>query len=277
MTEEILVIGGTGFIGTHICNRLVQNGFNVTAGTPEKKESQYLDPEVDTELADITYHGSLNFEDYSIVINLAGLSPLFKPSGVTYQEIHVDGAKNIVEEAERTDLDYLIHMSAYGAERDAETEYLRTKGEGQQLVEGSNLETCVLRPSLVLGEGGEFETLLSRLRMLPVAVLPGNPVFQPIAVDDVVEIFTAAVENRKTGVFDIGGDEVLSMKSLVKRKYPRKPVVIAPSLLTRTGLKLADNLPLPFGMDQFRSLQMDNSLEENDAYDFIEDLKVISI
>lgn len=132
MTEEILVIGGTGFIGTHICNRLVQKGFNVTAGSPEKKESKYLDSEVDIELVDITYHGSLNFEDYSIVINLAGLSPLFQPSEVTYQEIHVDGVKNIVEEAERTDLDYLIHMSAYGADPNAETEYLRTKGEGQQ-------------------------------------------------------------------------------------------------------------------------------------------------
>lgn len=277
MTEEILVIGGTGFIGTHICNRLVQKGFNVTAGTPEKKESKYLDSEVDIELADITYPGSLNFEGYNAVINLAGLSPLFKPSGITYQQLHVDGVENIVKEAERSDTEHLLHMSAYGADPDAETEYLRTKGEGQQRVEDANLETCVIRPSLVLGRGGEFETLLSRLRMLPIAVLPGNPVFQPIDVDDVADIFGTGVENRKTGVYDIGGDEVLSMKDLVKRKYPRKPVVISPSWLTKTGLRLADSLPLPFGMDQFRSLQMDNSLEKNDSRDFIEELKRVNV
>lgn len=276
MTEEILVIGGTGFIGTRICNRLDEEGYNVTAGAPEKTESSYLNDNVSIEIADVTYQGSLKFEDYDVVINLAGLSPLFQPSGVSYHDIHVEGAENVVKEAQRSQVGYLIHMSAYGASPDAETEYLRTKGEGQKLVEESGLETCVFRPSVVLGEGSEFGRLLSRLRLMPVALIPGNPVFQPIEVEDVASIFAEAVEDRKPGVYDIGGDEVLAMKDLIKRKFPNKPVVVAPSTLTRLGLNFAEITPLPFGNDQFKSLNMDNSLERNDASDFLDELKIIS-
>jgi uncharacterized protein YbjT (DUF2867 family) len=277
MSKEVLVIGGTGFIGTHVCNRLNKAGYNVTAGVSEKRESKYLDSEVDIELADITYQGSLKFGKYDTAINLAGLSPLFKPSDVSYYDIHVEGVENIIEEAERADLDHFIHMSAYGADPNAETEYLRTKGAGQKLVEDSELETCVFRPSIVLGKGSEFETLFSHLRRLPVAVLPGNPVFQPIDMADVADIFLYAVEKGLSGVFDIGGEEVLSMKDMVKRRFPDKPVLVSPSALTRIGLQTAEFLPLPFGIDQYKSLQMDNSLEKNDAEGFLDSFRRVSV
>lgn len=278
MAEKVLVIGGTGFVGTRVCNILDDHGYDVVAGSPKPDDENYrLFTDVDIELVDILHPGSLKFDDYRTVINLAGLSPLFKPSGVSYEELHVEGVENILSEAERSDIDHLIHMSAYGADPEAETEYLRTKGEGEELVTDSDIETCVIRPSLVLGEGGEFETLLNRMRKLPVAFLPGNPVFQPIDVDDVAEIFLNATENQITGVFDIGGEEVLSLKDIVKRRYPSKTVIVSPSALTRIGLQTAEYLPLPFGIDQYRSLQMDNSLEENHAERFLDSFRKISV
>lgn len=278
MEERVLVIGGTGFIGAHVCNRLNQNGFEVVAGTRDPEEDNLiLSSEVTTELTDILYHGSLNFEEFDVVVNLAGLSPLFQPSTVSYEELHVEGVENILDEAERSDIDHLVHMSAYGADPDAETEYLRTKGRGEELVKDSDIESCVIRPSLVLGEGGEFETFLDRVRKLPVAFLPGNPVFQPIDVDDVADIFLYAVENQVTGVYDIGGEEVLSMKELVQRRHPTKSVVVSPSVLTKTALQLAEYLPLPFGMDQYKALQTDNSVEENDAEKFLDSFRRVSV
>jgi len=277
MSEDILVIGGTGFIGTHVCNHLDDAGHNVTAGSPSGGETTKLNSGVETEMVDILYHGSLNFEDYSVVINLAGLSPLFEPSGVTYEEIHLEGVENIVDEAERADIKQFVHMSAYGANPEAETEYLRTKGEGQELVIDSRIESCVFRPSIVLGHGGELDSFLRGMRNLPVVLLPGNPCFQPIAVADVADIFVSAVENRSQGVYDISGDEVLSMKELVKRMYPKKRVVVIPDRISRTSLQVAEYLPLPAGIDQYRSLQMDNSLENNDARDFLEDFRPFSV
>jgi len=277
MSEDILVIGGTGFIGTHVCNHLNDAGHNVTAGSPNGEETTKLNSDVETEMVDILYHGSLNFEEYGVVINLAGLSPLFEPSGVTYEEIHLEGVENIVDEAERADIKQFVHMSAYGANPEAETEYLRTKGEGQELVIDSRIESCVFRPSIVLGHGGELDSFLRGMRNLPVVLLPGNPCFQPIAVTDVADIFVSAVENRPQGVYDIGGDEVLSMKELVKRMYPKKRVVVIPDRISRTSLQVAEYLPLPAGIDQYRSLQMDNSLENNDARDFLEDFRPFSV
>lgn len=278
MTEKVLVIGGTGFIGTRVCNRLDQNGFEVVAGTREPEEdTPHLSSDVDTVLANILYHGSLNFDSFDIVVNLVGLSPLFKPSGVSYEEVHVEGVENILDEAERSDIDLLVHMGAYGADPEAETEYLRTKGRGEELVKNTNLETCVIRPSLVLGEGGEFENLLDRMRKLPVVFLPGNPVFQPIDMDDVADIFLKVTEKQITGIFDIGGDEVLSMKDIVKRRYPRKPMTVSPSSLTRIGFQAASYLPLQFDMDQYRALQMDNSLEKNDAEKLLDSFRTVSV
>lgn len=278
MTEKVLVIGGTGFIGSHICNILDDHGYDVVAGTPNPDDENYrLFTDVEIELVDILHPGSLKFDDYSAVINLAGLSPLFKPSGISYEDLHVEGVENILSEAKRADIDHLVHMSAYGADPEAETEYLRTKGRGEDLVTDSDIETCVIRPSLVLGEGGEFESLLERMRKLPVAFLPGNPVFQPIDVDDVAEIFLKVSENQVTGVFDIGGEEVLSMNDIVKRRYPHKKVIVSPSALTRIGLQTAEFLPLPFGIDQYKSLNMDNSLEENDAEEFLDSFRRVSV
>ena len=277
MTDNVLVIGGTGFIGTRVCNRLDQKGFNVTAGSPSGDGTTKLNSDVETEITDILYHGSLNFDDFDKVVNLAGLSPLFEPSGASYEEIHVEGVQNIVDEALRANVNQLVHMSAYGASPDAETEYLRTKGEGQQLVTDSNLRTCVFRPSLVLGHGGELDNLMRRLRNLPMAVLPANPKFQPIAVDDVADIFAEAVERDSTGVYDIGGEQALTLKQLVKRKYPGKTVFITPDFTTRNGLKVAEYLPLPFGTDQYKSLKMDNSLENNQAGEFLDDFRPFSV
>jgi len=277
MTEEVLVIGGTGFIGTRVCNRLDEKGFEVTAGSPSGEDTTKLNSDIETEMVDILYHGSLNFDDFDKVVNLAGLSPLLEPSSVSYDEIHVEGVQNIVDEALRADVNQLVHMSAYGADPDAETEYLRTKGEGEELVTGSDLRTCVFRPSLVLGHGGELDNLIRRLRNLPVAVLPANPKFQPIAVDDVADIFTEAVERDSTGVYDIGGEQALTLKQLVKRKYPGKKVFIAPEFTTENSLKIAEYLPLPFGMDQYRSLKMDNSLENNQADRFLDEFRPFSV
>lgn len=272
---NILVAGGTGFIGTNLVAELDDRGHDVTVLARDPDEAD-LPGGIDRVRGDVTAYDSIEgaFEGQDVVVNLVSLSPLFKPTGKkSHTEVHLGGTQNVVRAAEDHGLRKVVQMSGLGADPNGPTEFLRAKGAAEEVVEDSGLAHTVFRPSVVFGDGGEFVSFTKLLTTPYVTALPGGgrTRFQPIWVGDVAPILAECVEEGHDGeTYEIGGPEVLTLADVTRLAYRAedKPVMILPlpMVLARLGLTVANPLPfVPFGNDQYRSLGVDNTVADNDV------------
>ncbi len=272
---KVYVTGGTGFVGSHLAHKLAWAGHEVTLGGLSTEGVIDLPADAEVEEIDVTDPDTLDFSGHDAVIHLVGLSPLFEPK-VPYHKIHVEGTENIIEACKDTGIDRYIHMSALGADPKEDTEYLRTKGEAQVLVEHSDLDWTIFRPSVIFGEGGQFIDFTESLLTPFVTGLPGGGMnkFQPIYVEDIGDLFVEAVEDQKHigEIYNLGGPEIYSLKDIAKLIEKSKgrdlKVLPVPMPLVKTGMLISESLGLNFGMDQYRSLKKDNITENNDVQKF---------
>ncbi|MFB6146090.1 MAG: complex I NDUFA9 subunit family protein [Halobacteriaceae archaeon] len=277
---DVLVTGGTGFIGTHLCRELVDRGHDVTALSRDP-DPKAVPAAVEVAVGDVTAYDSIEgaVEGVDAVVHLVALSPLFQPSGGAHRhaEVHRDGTENVVRAAETAGVDRLVHLSALDADPDGPTAYLRAKGEAEEIVRDSSLDWTVFRPSVIFGDGGEFVSFTRTLTPPLVAPLPGGgrTRFQPIWVGDAVELFADALagDDHVGEVYEIGGPEVLSLADVARMAARAEggsvQVVPIPMSLAGLGMSVAGAIPgVPFGRDQYRSLQIDNTAPDNDVAAF---------
>ena len=280
---DVLVAGGSGFVGQHLCSELAERGHDVTVLSRDPDPDDLPDG-VETAMGDVTAYDSIEsaFEGQDAVVNLVALSPLFEPSGGNemHDRIHRGGTENCVRAAEEHGIERFVQMSALGADPDGPTHYIRAKGRAEEIVRESELDWVVFRPSVVFGEGGEFVHFTKRLKKLfapglPLYPLPGGGKqtrFQPIWIGDLVPLLADAVEDDEYvgGVYELGGPEVLTLREITKMVYDAagKSVTIVglPMGLAGIGLKTLSVVPgFPMGGDQYRSLNFDNTTDDNDV------------
>ena len=288
---QILVFGGTGFIGTHLCRELHDRGHEVTAMS-RSGERNGLPEGVKTATGDVAEYESIEeaVAGKDVLVNLVALSPLFRPAGGNemHDRVHRNGTENIVRAAEQHGVKRLIQLSALGADPNGETAYIRSKGQAESIVRESSLEWVILRPSVVFGEGGEFIPYTKQLAPPYITPLPGGgrTRFQPIWIGDLAPMIANAIEDPDrvhTGqVYDLGGPEILTLAEIARLAHGADgrsvSVVSIPMALAGFGLKSLDHIPgsvldsIPgvprMGSDQYRSLKLDNTVSENDVAAF---------
>ncbi|AEN05649.1 complex I NDUFA9 subunit family protein [Halolamina sp.] len=277
---QILVAGGDGFIGSRLCAALADRGHDVTAMSRSPPEDSLPDG-VEHATGDVTAYDSIApvIEGHDAVVNLVALSPLFRPKGgeEKHFEIHLEGTRNLVNAAEEAGVDRFLQQSALGADPKGPTHYIRAKGQAEELVRNSSLDWTITRPSVVFGEDGEFVKFTKLLAPPYVTPLPGGGKtrFQPIFVGDLVPMLADAVEAAEHigESYDIGGPEKLTMAEVAKLGHGADGrsvnVLPVPMSLSKIGLSALDYLPgFPFGSDQYRSLEMDNTVDHNDVSAF---------
>jgi uncharacterized protein YbjT (DUF2867 family) len=273
---RVLVVGGTGFIGTALCTELKRRGHEVTAMS-RNPGGDDLPGGVNKVKGDVTEYGSISgaFEGMDAVYNLVALSPLFKPSGgdEMHDRIHRQGTEHVVRAAEEHGVDHLVQMSALGADPGGATAYIRSKGQAEGIVTDSGVEYTIFRPSVVFGDGGEFVSFTKLLAPPYVSALPGGGKtrFQPIWVGDLVPMLADAIDDEKHAgeTYEIGGPDKLTLAEiarLIHRSDGRSTTVVpVPMALAKLGLSVGDLIPgFPMGKDQYRSLQFDNVTDDND-------------
>jgi NADH dehydrogenase len=274
---HVLVVGGSGFIGTNLSTELVDRGHEVTVLSRNPGDDE-LPAGVETVAGDVTDYDSIEgaFEGKDAVVYLVALSPLFKPKGGDdkHLEIHLGGTENCVKAAEAHGVKRFVQMSALGADPDGPTAYIRAKGRAEDVVEASDLEWTTFRPSVVFGDGGEFVSFTKKLAPPYITPLPGGGKtrFQPIWVGDLVPMLADALEgDEHVGkTYEVGGPEKLTLAEVAKLAHGAEgrsvTVVPVPMGLAGIGLSIGGAIPgFPMGADQYRSLKFDNTTADNDV------------
>ena len=277
---NVLLVGGSGFIGTYLSEELLDRGHDVTV-LSRSPDDEALPEGVETAMGDVTAYDSIEpaFEGQDVVYNLVALSPLFEPKGGNkmHDRLHRGGTENCLRAAEEHGVDHFVQLSALGADPDGPTHYIRAKGQAETLVRDSELDWTIFRPSVVFGDGGEFLSFTRKLTPPGVAPLPGGgkTKFQPIHVDDLVGMLADSIDSDEHigETYEIGGPEQLELAEVAKlvRRAEGKSVKIVsvPMSLAGIGLNVAGAIPgFPMGPDQYRSLKFDNTTSENDISAF---------
>lgn len=276
--KNILVIGGTGFIGSQVVGRLARGAApRITVPTRRYESSKHLlvMPTVRTVVADIHDEAALErlMDGVDAVINLVGILQSRRgPSGSAYgpdfARVHVDLPRKIVAACERRGIRRLVHVSAIGADEHAPSMYLRSKAAGEAVVFARpDISTTVLRPSVVFGEQDHFLNMFAALQKLfPVVPLGGAEArFQPVYVGDVAEAVVAVLQRQIGGgkVFELAGPQIYTLRQLVHLAgtyagHPR-PIIGLPAALASLQAFCLEHLPGQLmSRDNLASMQVDN-------------------
>ena len=214
---NVLVSGGSGFVGREIVRQLVAAGHNVRVLS---RGIRRLDPEVRSVQGSVLDPESLPAAcaGCDAVIHLVGI--ISEIGGQTFERVHIDGTRNLLAAAKASGVRRFIHMSALGTRPDAVARYHRTKWAAEESVRASGLEWTLFRPSLVFGPGDHFVGLFARIsRWSPVLPVMGDgrARLQPVAVDEVARCFVGALERPESigRTFDLCGDERLSFDAVL--------------------------------------------------------------
>lgn len=277
---NVLVTGGTGFVGTSLCAELASRGHDVTAMARTPGSADFGGADVATVAGDVTRPDSMEgaFEGRDAVVNLVALSPLYRPDGGNQRhfEVHLGGTENVLEAAREHDVGKIVQMSGVHADPNADTAYLRAKGRAEEEVRNSELDWVILRPTVLFGEDCEIVDFVKLVTTPYVTGLPGGgrQRFQLIWVEDLAPMLADCVDDDSHvgETYELGGPEVLTLKQVTERIYAAegKPVTVIPVPLAMAdvGLTTLGALGGPLGKDQAKSLRKDLTVEENDVYAF---------
>jgi NADH dehydrogenase len=268
LIRNVLVIGGSGFLGRHVVRQLAAAGCQVRVPTRNRERARELIllPTVDVVTADVHDADTLDqlATGVDAVVSLVGILH------GDFQAAHVDLPRRIVAACRKAGVPRLVHVSALKAAPDAPSAYLRSKAQGEAQVragQSEGLHITIVRPSVVFGREDHFLNLFARLaRQLPVLALASPDArFQPVHVLDVARAITAALADPRTfgQTYDLCGPRVYSLRELVQYVVRalglRRPVLGLGPSLSMLQAAFLEHLPgRLMTRDNVRSMRVDN-------------------
>lgn len=267
--KNILVLGGSGFIGRQVCEQLNRAGLRATVPTRRAIQAQAVQtlPCVTVVEANIHDEAALRrlLPGHDAVVNLVGV---LHGSAQRFQHAHVDLPRALARAMKATGVTRLIHLSAIGADAHGGSNYQRTKAAGEAVLHTAGLELTVLRPSVVFGPGDRFLNLFARLQtVVPVMLLAGAEVrMQPVWVGDVARAVVHCLLQPATvgQTFELAGPQPYSLRELVslagRLSGHERPVIGMPlafGYLQALALQCLPGEPL-MSTDNIGSLEQDN-------------------
>ena len=272
----ILVTGGTGFVGSHLIRRMRQEGLPVRAVVRNPDKARALtDLGVDVVAGDIADRDSLAKAAAGCdrVIHLVGI--IQEAAGATFQGVHVEGTRSVIDAATRAGIHHFVYQSALGTRPDAKSEYHRTKWQAEELVRASGMPYTILRPSLIYGPGDQFTIRLSEMiRMSPVlpVIGSGRSKVQPIFIQDAVSCIVKAVssDSFRGKMYEIGGPDQLTYEevtlAIADAMGVKRPTFHMPLFFIKSMARIFETiLPKPpVTTDQLIMLQEDNVCDMRD-------------
>jgi NADH dehydrogenase len=263
----VTIFGGGGFIGRYVCETLLKAGARLRVAERHPRKAWFLQPlggigQVSAIAADLARPESIApaVQGADAVINLVGI---FK--GDLYR-VHVEGASKLAAAAKAAGAKAFVHVSAIGSDPHSQSDYGRTKGEGEQAVRASFPGATIIRPSTVFGPEDQFTNRFASMARFPVLpVIAPKTRFQPVFVRDLAQaIAAAALDPRKHGAntYELAGPDAYSMRELnaeVARLAGQSPELVDVPDFMAAAIAVFGFLPgAPLNQDQWLMLQRDN-------------------
>lgn len=285
MSKLVTIYGGSGFVGRYITRRMAKAGWRVRVAVRRPNEAIFVKPygvvgQVEPVLCNIRDDASVAsvMRGADAVVNCVGiLSQIGKNS---FEAVQADGAGRVARIAAESGVGKLVHVSAIGADPEADSDYSRTKALGEAAVREYFPTSVILRPSIVFGPEDEFfNRFASMTRMGPVLPVVGAETkFQPVYVDDVAKAAEVAlIGDVSPGVYCLGGPEVSTFRGLMQQMlgviHRRRLIVNVPFFVARImGFGFDMMQAMTFGLiqnkmitrDQVKNLHHDNVVREDD-------------
>ncbi|MBK9571695.1 MAG: complex I NDUFA9 subunit family protein [Rhodoferax sp.] len=279
--KNVLLLGGTGFVGSHLCEKLTRQGWHVTVATRRAANASHVQmlPGLQVAVGDVHDPATLErlLAEHDAVVNLIAI---LHGDETSFAKAHVALPQALARACTASGVKRLVHISALGVnDRQpdaAPSMYLRSKGRGEAALKAaahsSALALTVLRPSVIYGDGDQFLNLFARLqRVFPFMPLAGAQArFQPVWVEDVAEAVLRCLQQPATiGLtYNAVGPDILTLKQLVQLAAQAggvnhgrgRPVLALPAGLGRLQawlMECAPGAPL-MSRDNLDSMKVDN-------------------
>ncbi len=279
-SRRLTIVGGSGFVGMHLVAALAHTDWRVRVLTRERKRHQELLVFPHVELVECAVHDgealAAALDGCDAVINLAGILNEYARPGADFRSVHVELPRKVAEACLGLGIHRLIHMSALNADPEGPSRYLKTKGEGENLVHDSadeRLAVTSLQPSVIFGPGDRFFNRFAQLLALTPLVFPlavPEASFAPVYVGDVVAVILNALDDSATRGrrLQLCGPESFSLRELVEYTgrlsgHPRRVIGLGDGL-SRLQARVLEHLPgKPFSYDNYLSLQVPSVCRDN--------------
>jgi len=286
--EKICIVGGTGFVGRTLANRLARDGFALRVLTRDRethKGGLILLPKLDLVETDVHDERRLTeqFSGCDAVINLAGILNERGRKDADFNSVHIALTEKITAACRAQGIKRLLHMSALNADTNAPSKYLRSKGKAERLVHSAaELRVTSFRPSVIFGpEDSFFNRFASLLRLAPGIFPLACPAarFAPVFVGDVAEAFVRTLKNPAFygRSLNLCGPETFTLEELVRYTAEctgvRRLIIPLPDLLSRIQAAAFDaggflfnllNIEKPFSTDNYLSMKQDSVCDTGD-------------
>lgn len=254
---KVLVLGGRGFIGRHAVRALAARGHEVVVGTrrPRFGREAHLERLITPES-----WGPL-LADVDAVVNAVGI--LRERGAETYERVHHLAAGALAAACVRRGLRF-IHVSALGLREDAKSGFITSKLAGERAIAASGADYCIVRPSLLDGEGGFGARWLRRVARWPVHCVPADAVGRIAALDvaDLAEAISVLCETRElpSREVELGGAAAYTMAEyLALLRGAPAPCIRVPAGLARFASHVMDLLRFsPFSYGHLELMRRDN-------------------
>ncbi|MFO1271811.1 MAG: complex I NDUFA9 subunit family protein [Rubrivivax sp.] len=223
--ERIVVLGGTGFVGRAVCERLVERaggaGGVLVVPTRRLAHGQAIRHLPGLELVQADVHderaAARLFEGAQAVVNLVAI---LHGSAEEFRRVHVELPRRIGAACRAAGVARLVHVSALGVGPGAPSNYLRSKTEGEAVLQAAGLAITILRPSVIFGAEDRFLNLFAQLQALaPLLPLAGRDArFQPVWVEDVARAIAACLDRPESigRTYEAAGPKVYTLGELVR-------------------------------------------------------------
>jgi uncharacterized protein YbjT (DUF2867 family) len=273
MPNNILVLGGSGFVGRSLCEKLVERSGGaggrivVPSRRPHRATAIRFLPTVEVVRCDVHLDRDLArlMRGVDTVINLVAI---LHGSPQAFKQVHVELPQRLSNACQQAGVKRLVHVSALGVQTNAPSNYLRSKTAGEEVLRASGMDVTILRPCVIFGEHDRFINLFAQLQaVFPVMPLAGSKAkFQPVWVEDVASAIVACIDDASTigQTIECAGPQVFTLGELVQlagtwagHARPVLPLPLFMGQLQALAMELLLPNP-PMSRDNLASMKTDN-------------------
>ena len=272
-TPRVLVLGGSGFVGRHVCEQLTRLGWQITVPTRRAVNAASVQSLPGLTVIEASVHQEADLArlmpGHDAVVNLVAV---LHGNEKRFEQVHVQLPGKIASAMKKAGVQRLVHVSALGADPQGPSMYQRSKARGETVLHNAGLQLTILRPSVIFGAEDKFLNLFADLQAVaPFMPLAGSSTrFQPVWVADVARAVAVCLQKPDTigQTYELCGPDVLTLGELVKKagqwagvNHGRgRPVVGLPmwvGWLQAAAMEMAPGEPL-MSRDNLASMKVDN-------------------